>query len=1508
MAFLALITLQANAQQPAGNYGFTETTEVYTAVVGTNSTATGDDGSQNTIALPFTFKFEGVTYTNFSINTNGFIRLGNTIAASSFSNLLSNTAAQRPLIAPFWDDNNRNTGSIQYAVSGVSPNQILEIGWDNINIGGSGATSTTLFASYKIRLYETTDVIEFIYGSTMANAGTLTASVGINGTATFLSVTPLATSTVSNATANNTIAATTNLVGKKFIFTPPSPPTCPAPTALTATNMTANSADLGWTENGTATLWQIEGGPTGFVLGTGSSGNVPSNPYTSGGLAPATTYDFYVRAICGSGDTSTWAGPFTFTTACPVYIPNYTQPFNTFIPNTCWDEADAGTVATGPSTLGASPWVAGTAIGNTARINLYTNTRSDWVLSPFFDLSLGGYEVVLDVAVTNWNSAVADVMGADDSVRVVYSEDGIIWNNLMTWTVANNLSNALTTFSTLIPSTGNNVQFGILATDGPIDNVEDYDFHIDNFIVRIPPTCNAPSTLTATAVTTTSANLGWTENGTATTWNIEWDTTGFTPGTGNMITGTTTNPHNLTSLTANTAYQFYVQADCGGSGTSTWVGPFSFYTGYCIPSSSSASSYIDNFTTTGGATNISNLASGFTVGGYFDGTTQAVESYPSGTFDFNATIVGGTVGFAIWIDWNNDLIFDNVTEKVYNTTAFGNGPFTSTITVPGATPLGNYRMRINTDWNQSNPSNPCAAASRAEFEDYTVTVSAPPSCTPPSVLTATAITAASANLGWTENGTATTWNIEWDTTGFTPGTGTMVTGTTANPHNITGLAPTTTYQFYVQADCGGSGTSTWAGPFSFTTPCAAVVAPWNENFENAGLIPNCWKQGVGNAEPWRFSNTGAGNHIGNNGTITGTTSSNGYFAWVDDSSPNSLNTTLESPLIDVSALTIPELSFYLISNNEGFTNVSFSVNVWDGATWNVGFYTHNTNTIAGGWEQITVDLSTLTITGPIQLRFIVDETNGTDFYDDVAIDDVDIHQKPACVAPTVLTATTITATSANLGWTENGTATAWNIEWSTTGFTPGTGTMISGTTTNPHNLIGLTAATTYQFYVQADCGGSGTSTWAGPFSFTTPCTTLAVPFLEDFETASPSLPCWSQIQEVGAGNWTFATGAGGGTILAAQSGTNNARFVSQSGVNSPITKLVSPVFDLTTLTTPKLLYYYGQEDWAGDQNQLKIYYRISASDPWVQIAHYTANVAAWTKDSLILPNPSATYQIAFEGINNYGRANVIDDVEIKEGLTPCSIPSNLTAFNITQTSAMLDWTENGTATEWNIEWGFQGFTLGTGTPVHVLSKPYLLNGLMPSTAYDYYVQADCGTDSSAWVGPFTFMTPPCMPIGLELGADTTVCSNQTLTLNAPTGGPYGWSWSTGESTPSITVDTTSLGGNGTYNISVAVIDFSTTCFYNDNINVTFSVCTGVNENVASNFTIYPNPTDGWITVKIAANDKGEIEVTNIQGKVIYKNTLNSNAQNIDLSANAKGVYFVTVTTTNGVEIQKMVIQ
>lgn len=96
---------------------------------------------------------------------------------------------------------------------------------------------------------------------------------------------------------------------------------------------------------------------------------------------------------------------------------------------------------------------------------------------------------------------------------------------------------------------------------------------------------------------------------------------------------------------------------------------------------------------------------------------------------------------------------------------------------------------------------------------------------------------------------------------------------------------------------------------------------------------------------------------------------------------------------------------------------------------------------------------------------------------------------------------------------------------------------------------------------------------------------------------------------------------------------------------------------------------------------------------------------------------------------------------ISWGSEPCAAPTDLVAMDIELTSALLDWTENGTASIWELEWGPAGFTLGTGTALTVDEKPYLLEGLEAATFYDYYVQADCGgIGSSSWAGPYTFQT------------------------------------------------------------------------------------------------------------------------------------------------------------------------
>ena len=122
-------------------------------------------------------------------------------------------------------------------------------------------------------------------------------------------------------------------------------------------------------------------------------------------------------------------------------------------------------------------------------------------------------------------------------------------------------------------------------------------------------------------------------------------------------------------------------------------------------------------------------------------------------------------------------------------------------------------------------------------------------CATPSNLTVNASDVSSVTLQWTENGTATLWEIEYGPVGFTSGSGTSVTAT-ANPFDVTGLNPATTYEFQVRADCGG-GYSEWSlTRVTGTTTCVPLTTiPFSENFDSyttvsvgeTGAQPDYWE-------------------------------------------------------------------------------------------------------------------------------------------------------------------------------------------------------------------------------------------------------------------------------------------------------------------------------------------------------------------------------------------------------------------------------------------------------------------------------------------------------------------------------------------------------------------------------------------------------------------------------------------------------------------------------------------
>lgn len=100
------------------------------------------------------------------------------------------------------------------------------------------------------------------------------------------------------------------------------PPTCLPPLNLNVTNIRNDGADIFW--DGVGVDYEYELGPYGFTQGTGIDSIVFGDSTTINGLQPSSNYEYYVREICGRGDTSYWAGPFSFKTLLGVpYFENF---------------------------------------------------------------------------------------------------------------------------------------------------------------------------------------------------------------------------------------------------------------------------------------------------------------------------------------------------------------------------------------------------------------------------------------------------------------------------------------------------------------------------------------------------------------------------------------------------------------------------------------------------------------------------------------------------------------------------------------------------------------------------------------------------------------------------------------------------------------------------------------------------------------------------------------------------------------------------------------------------------------------------------------------------------------------------------------------------------------------------------------------------------------------------------------------------------------------------------
>ena len=1115
---------------------------------------------------------------------------------------------------------------------------------------------------------------------------------------------------------SGTASATVNLFGNCIA--------CDYPSDLSVSAVTSTSAVVSW--SGSADLYNIyykAAADTGwtaieYILAEDTSG------YTLDELTPSTSYSCYVAAVCSDGSTINSVGTSSFTTSCSAYTAPYTQNFdNSSLPQ-CWNRYNgwASEVFTGGS---LTPVTSGWSFYNTnvfgayhARVNICNSNCNNWLVTPPIDLSgLFNATLSFELALTAWNNtgAITPNNQPDDKFMVIIStDDGATWSaaNATVWS---NDGNGDYVYDQ-IPPTGQEVIISLadyvnqtvriaFYGESTVTN-GDNDLHIDNVMVNAATSCANPSNLT-TAVTGNSVTLSWTENGTATAWNIEYGPTGYQQGSSAAtLIQATTNPFTINNLSVGT-YDFYIQADCEDE-QSIWVGPVSAYPGsYNMGTSGS-----DTLTTC----NLIVLDNGGSNGNYAEGCNSTLVIFPE--VSGNSIAVSGNFHTENCCDYLR--FYDGVGTD-------GNmlGQYQGTGTIPTlVSSTGPMTIVFFSD-------------NGLQYEGFELNVSCV-SCIPPANLTVSNIDNASAELNWT--GSSSIYTVEYKAENDTVWTTETTTDTTLVLSN---LQDYTVYTVNVYSDCNGNLSP--AATTTFTTIMTPVDIPFSTDFSNPtewafnnGSCGNYWTiKAVSDTTNALFVTTN-GNTPGYNtsGSVSvvsaeklftiGTTAEleisfdvqiggednfdylKVFFAPVDETYPatTSLTTSYADETFNTYAVNFTDYLQY-----SDYTSLPYKFNLTNGNTVHVTVVMPNPN--ANPDANSTAKLVFLwrnDHTGGVQPGAIVRNFSIAPL---------------ACPAPTNLSVMNITGSSADISWNAAGNEDNWILEYRASGDSTWTSVQVSGTPA--YSLSGLAVGIPYQLRVQTVCGVDAQSLWISTM-FTTFCDAVTTfPFTEDFEHNGLLPDCWSQEYVYNNLDWAFQAGGHNlGNIHNAQSGSYNAFFFAESD-DGLTTRLVTPILDLSGMTEAYVTLWYAQQAWGNNQDQLSVYYRTSPNNQWQLLTRYSGSVNFWTKDSLDLPNLSATYQLAFVGVANYGYGVVLDNITIDGSYTPPTDPTVLTiaASNVTQTTATLNATINNpddvAITAKGFEWkptngGSYTQIVGTGTGTTFTAS---LTDLTANTGYTF---------------------------------------------------------------------------------------------------------------------------------------------------------------------------------------------
>ncbi|MEO8109751.1 MAG: fibronectin type III domain-containing protein [Ginsengibacter sp.] len=286
-------------------------------------------------------------------------------------------------------------------------------------------------------------------------------------------------------------------------------------------------------------------------------------------------------------------------------------------------------------------------------------------------------------------------------------------------------------------------------------------FSSTQFTTIATSVCNSPTGLITSSITSASANISWASATGANSYDVEYKTTGSSTWI-SRVTGTTSTTANLTGLAASTSYDWRVRSNC---------------------SSGSSSFSSTQFTTL--ATSACNAPGGLTTSSITSGSANISWSSATGAnsydVDYKAT------SSSTWIS------------RVSGTTS-------TTANLTGLAASTSYDWRV-----RSNCTSGSSSFSSTQFTTASVT-----GCADPSGLTASSITATSANVSWSTVGGAIDYNLFYKATSvnnWSLGAKNIV----GSSFSLSGLTASTNYTWRVKANCASGSSNYILAQFTTTT-------------------------------------------------------------------------------------------------------------------------------------------------------------------------------------------------------------------------------------------------------------------------------------------------------------------------------------------------------------------------------------------------------------------------------------------------------------------------------------------------------------------------------------------------------------------------------------------------------------------------------------------------------------------------------------------------------------------